>query len=166
MTLLRMLAFKPGTAATTVTATETKTQTKTSEQPVSAAAPVAITAASREWREILPKLELSGMAYALASNCTLEFIDDHKLILVLGAKHEPMLNPKLKERFTDSLSRYFKKPILVEFKTTAAEIATPAKEAESAQQAKLSGAAKSVLTDPKIKQFIDMYDATVDVTLV
>jgi DNA polymerase-3 subunit gamma/tau len=174
MTLLRMLAFKPNATVTETPTNHARIAEKTSAAtaPISAkappveSAPLAATASASEWRDILPKLELAGMAYALASNCTMESMSGDKITLVLGAKHEPMLNPKLKERFADSLSRYFKKTMQVEFKTTAAEIATPATEAASEQKARLSGATKSTMENPKVKQLVDMYDATVEVTLI
>lgn len=177
MTFLRMLAFQPDNASRGAPAPSTERkepkvkiddvapgEPKISEpatQPKKTPSPTAV-----EWRDILPKLELSGMAYALASNCSLEKVQDHQITLLLGSKHEPMLNPKLKERFNDALNRYFNKPMELIFKSTAQDIKTPAKEAENQQQATLNTAKEKAVHNPSIKQLMDLYDATVDVTLV
>ena len=80
-----------------------------------------------EWRQLLPKLELSGMAYALASNCTLEKFSGNKIELALSESHAPMLNTKLKERIAEALSRHLAQPIQLEIHITSADIITPSK---------------------------------------
>ena len=59
------------------------------------------------WRHLLSQLELSGMTYALASNCTLEKIEENKILLALSKNHAPMLNQKLKERIQKTLNHHF-----------------------------------------------------------
>lgn len=119
----------------------------------------------QEWREILPKLELSGMAYALASNCTLGKINADKVELILSASHRPMLNPKLKERIKDALGRYLKKTINLDIHLTTNELATPHKQIENEQKAQLAQATDMMMADPQVKKIIELYDATVEVTL-
>lgn len=149
MTLLRMLAFKPTAKSQPRCAT-------TENQSV----------ANASWRDLLPKLELSGMAYALATNCHLASMTDTKVLLELSANHQPMLNPKLQDRLADALSRYLGKTMQLEIAITNEEIITPAKEDTQEKSAKLANAKEQLLSDPTVKQLIDMYDATLDVSLI
>ncbi len=64
-----------------------------------------------KWQDILPKLELTGMAYALASNCELKEIDENEVKLEISKIHEPMLSPKLADRLGEALCDYFNRPI-------------------------------------------------------
>jgi DNA polymerase III subunit gamma/tau len=198
MTLLRMLAFKPGLSISDSIPTPPASKPKTpaaltsaqekkidpcsfktglathTEQPSQPAPVLELTAeltaestiGPTEWREILPKLELSGMAYALASNCTLEKITGNKVKLTLSANHEPMLNQKLKERITDALVRHLKQPIQLDIAITSVELATPVKQQQHEREQRLAGAKQTILQDPLLKKIIEMYDATVEVSLV
>lgn len=167
MAMLRMLAFKPGSndARTMSAPTPITKAPKTTQKPVGDS-PKKIIEASTTWRDMLPKLELSGMAYALAANCTLESITDEKVSLALAANHQPMLNSKLKERIGEALNRYLSKVVQLDINISAEELATPVKQQQQEDAARLASAKNAVLKDPKIKKFIDIYDATVDVSLL
>lgn len=165
MIMLRMLAFKPAMSV------------HTNEPPAPVAKPVPIVTpivSSQEnseenlaqWRDILPKLELSGMAYALAANCTLEKMDSNKIVLALSVNHQPMLNTKLKERLGEALERYFKHSVEVEIKITSAEILTPLMQEQSEHTSKLTQAKQKILQNPQVKALLEMYDAALDVSFV
>jgi DNA polymerase-3 subunit gamma/tau len=115
---------------------------------------------------MLPKLELSGMAYALASNCVLDKIEGNKVTLSLAANHQPMLNPKLKERLTESLSRVLNQTVQLEINISTAELATPSKQQQHENAQQLDAAKQNIMQDPKVKQLLDMYDATVEVEVL
>lgn len=180
MTLLRMLAFKPGlVVAQTASNTISHVQPAAAQRPVSkqaaapASTPVAatkneqpVTPSSTEWRDILPKLELTGMAYALASNCMLESIKGNKVVLALAASHQPMLNQKLKERLEEALGRHLKQTVDLEVKISATVLVTPHKQHIEEKSQQLSSAKETMLQDPKVKQLLEMYDATVEVSLL
>jgi DNA polymerase-3 subunit gamma/tau len=161
MTMMRMLAFQLKTPVTTTVSAPKKLALATAPAPET---PTAIT--TTEWRDLLPKLELSGMAYALASNCMLDKIDGNKVVLSLSATHQPMLNPKLKERLVESLSRVLKQTIQLEVNITSAELVTPSKQQQQENAQQLNSAKQTMLQDPKVKQLLDMYDATVEVEVI
>lgn len=181
MTMLRMLAFKPSHAVTQAApaaapppptvvpiakapaAQPAAAEKKTAVETASAPEP---TGTTLEWRELLPKLDLTGMAYALAANCTLQSLSGNKMQLALSANHEPMLNPKLKERITEALTRELKQPIQLDITITSAELFTPVKQQQQEHLERLASAKQTMLQDPKVKKLIEMYDATVEVTLV
>lgn len=190
MTLLRMLAFKPSISLDETTAPVTNNKTIVTEKNISNLkkntenaeknAPIAennptkniLTAETAtitnitEWRDMLQKLELSGMAYALASNCTLSKLADNYIELTLSQNHQPMLNPKLKERIAEALSRHLKKTIQLDIQIASGELITPIKQQQHEQTEQLAQAKKTIMQDPQVKQLIDMYDATVDITLL
>lgn len=169
MTMLRLLAFKP-TDLQKNTA-ETKPIISTVEKKIEPeikpeATTIAITNGLPEWRDLLPKLGLSGMAYALAANCTLESINNNKVALALSINHQPMLNPKLKERIAESLGRHLNQSIQLEINVTSAELSTPLKQAQSERDQQLTEAKQTILQNPQVKTLLEMYDATVEVALV
>ncbi|MFZ2314047.1 MAG: DNA polymerase III subunit gamma/tau [Gammaproteobacteria bacterium] len=175
MTMLRMLAFKPGTVVTTTTNSQPAKAAIVTTTPAAVAttavAPKPTIAAtdSLEWCELLPKLGLAGMGYALASNCTLEKITDNRVDLALSSQHQPMLNPKLKDRIAESLSRVLNKAIQLEIKivdTIASELNTPVKQSQVEQNQRLASAKQTMSADPQVKKFIEAFDATMEVSLV
>jgi len=164
MIMLRMLAFKLKTEWQETPAETIATPKIITTKPVE---PTKIDKSDKnEWRDILPKLELSGMAYALASNCVLDKIEGHKVILSLSILHQPMLNPKLKERLTESLSRVLNQPVQLEINITSEVLATPSKQQQQENAHQLDAAKQTILKDPKIQQLLEMYDATVDVEML
>lgn len=169
MTLLRMLAFKPGVAQPQIAPVKTVAPEKiTSTENAPAALSLQTNAAAQptEWRNILPQLGLSGMAYALAANCSLEKMSNNKIELSVSANHAAMLNQKLKERITEALSKHFKQTIQLEINTTSAELITPVKQQQREHEQRLASAKETILQDPQVKNFIAMYDATVEVSLL
>jgi DNA polymerase III subunit gamma/tau len=167
-----MLAFKPASESATAPAAAAKPVTKSqpapAEKPAPAAAekPAAAAPGLAEWDSILPALGLSGMAHAFASNCSLASINGSKVKLLVAASHQPMLNAKLKERITEALSKHLGKDIQLDIETSTAALATPVKQQQQQQAKRLESATQSLMQDPKVRQFIEMYDATVEVSLV
>lgn len=181
MTLLRMLAFKPGNASIAPTATHTTQRTTPSSTPSHEATPVPQAAAAThpasppaaassvpltDWRDILPKLGLTGMAYAFAANCAIEAMQEHRITLAVSTLHQAMLNQKLQERISEALNRYFQRPMQLEIQFTTKALATPLKQQQSEQAQALSAARASILEREDVKNLIDMYDATVKVSLL
>lgn len=173
MTLLRMLAFKPSLGQSKIIERPSNNIEPIKANlitpiPLPANKPLPVTAplsAGKEWIDILPKLELSGMAQALAANCTLTQLTENKVELAVAQSHQPMLNAKLKERIAESLIRYLGKPIQLEINTTTEVLHTPVKQAAQERNQRLEQAKHQVMQDDKIKQLIAMYDATVEVSL-
>ncbi len=181
MIILRMLAFLPSHASTneTIASTQIKknniakipaqaTSNKAAQVANVTAAPIttAATNTKDEWCNILPKLGLSGMAYALAANCTMESVTEKSIELALSTSHQPMLNAKLKERLEEALSRYFNRTMQLTINISAVALATPIKQQQHDANQRLSTAKQAAMQNPAIKQLIDMYDATVDVSLL
>lgn len=175
MAMLRMLAFKPSqSTAEMITAptpiakkSEASPQLEVKAEPEKKPVSTPPNAAHlTDWREILPKLGLSGLAYALASNCMLTKLEENKVELALAVNHQPMLNPKLKERLEEALSRQLGRTIQLDITITTETISTPVKQHQAEQNQRLADAKQTVMQDPKIKKLVEMYDATVEVSLI
>jgi DNA polymerase-3 subunit gamma/tau len=170
MVMLRMLAFNPGIQSQTSTAipsTVNKPQTQSTATPAAQqTAKAVVTTGLADWRDMIPKLGLSGMTHALASNCTLEKIDGNKVTLVIAQNHAAMINTSSKERLTEALSRFMNQTVTVDFNITTSELVTPIKQQQVEHTNQLAIAKSTMLNDPKVKQLLEMYDATLDVSLV
>lgn len=167
MTILRMLAFKPASE------TEKKITHSVPTPPNKPALDTVVpTFAEKKtdghvtWRELLSKLALSGMAQALAVNCTLVKMTGNQVELALSTLHLPMLNEKSKERIQESLSQYLKQPIQLKINVTNEDLVTPSKQDQSEQEEQLKNAVQTIMQDPQVKKIIETYDATVEVSLL
>jgi DNA polymerase-3 subunit gamma/tau len=177
MIMLRMLAFKPATLST-----HAATPAKTAVAPIMAAAmtkaaphnipaSAAITSqatpsVSNNWTEILSQLGLTGMTQALAANCALEAITDHKIELALSKKHQPMLNANSQERIEEALKRYFNKPISLLITISSAELNTSAKQQEEVQKTRHASAVEAITTDNQVQKIMDVFGATLDMNSI
>ncbi len=165
MIMLRMLAFKP--AAETVAMPVTKTKVLSTPPPVPREEKKPETKkVSGTWPDILPQLELSGLAHALASNCTLVTMTTDKISLALSAQHEPLFNKKLTERIEQALSQHFNQPIKLDINITTEVIDTPAKAQQQAADARHANATEAIQGDAHVKKLMDLFGATLDVSSI
>lgn len=164
MIMLRMLAFQPQPAPVRTTH-ETHAVINHEPEPATKEAPQV--EATLNWREVLPKLKLTGLAQVLAANCSFIKFMENRLELALGMDHQPMFNPKLKERLNEALNQYFQRDIQLDIKITReAPLNTPSKQMSEEKAKKLAQAKAQILEDPKVKKMIEIYDATVEVSLL
>lgn len=169
MTLLRMLAFKPAEFSTAIPEKNNK-PLATSNVPTIKAKPIAPptnkpiennTQASTEWQEIIPKLGLSGMPLALASNCSLKSLNDNKATLVLSANHKPMLNQRSAECIEQALTQYLNKPIKIDIRVSDEDLNTPMKQHLQEKENRLIAATEAINQDTNVKKLIDLFDAAI-----
>ncbi|MCW8924196.1 MAG: DNA polymerase III subunit gamma/tau [Gammaproteobacteria bacterium] len=132
MVLLRMLSFRPASTGQvaaratnapaaqapgnkTTQAAPSPTAHKIAEPaaPV-ASAPVPVNRNSRDWREILEGLAVSGMVKQLAANCVLQGIEDNTVTLAVDAGHQQLRNAKSEARLKQALCEYFDKDLRLE----------------------------------------------------
>ena len=149
MVLLRMLSFRPASTGQVVATgsssapaqrpvTNTATQSaapaasqpapasvenKIAEPAVATPAPtaVAVNRDSRDWREILEGLSVSGMVKQLAANCILQNIEDNTVTLAVDPVHQQLRNAKSEARLKQALCEYFDKDLRLELVVNTAE---------------------------------------------
>lgn len=157
MILLRMLAFQPKSLG--IKASSTATPTIKEKEKVIPTPPQSIP--PQDWAKLLGNLGLNGMAYALASNCTLLSMDDSKITLALAVQHEPMLNKKLQDRIEQALIQHLSKTIKLEIIITTQEAETPIKQQREAASAKQLAATEAIHGDSDVQKMLGLFDATV-----
>lgn len=162
MLMLRMLAFKPVTEVQAVTHRQiavVPVGEKIAPKPEAAKASDPV---SLEWRDLLSRLGLTGVAYALALNCKLESITDSKVNLLLAASYKPMLNPKLVERMEQALGKYFDKVLKVNIQVTEEEVHTPARQFAKEDQERRAAALEALQEAPGVQKIKSLFNATLD----
>jgi DNA polymerase-3 subunit gamma/tau len=79
-----------------------------------AAQPAAVNRDSRDWREILQGLPISGMVKQLAANCVLCEVTDKIVQLSVGEGHKQLCNVKSEKRLQQALCEYFDRDLRLE----------------------------------------------------
>ncbi len=82
--------------------------------PRTAGQPSAVNRDSRDWREILEGLPISGMVKQLAANCVLCEVTDKIIQLSVGEGHKQLCNVKSEKRLQQALCEYFDRDLRLE----------------------------------------------------
>jgi DNA polymerase-3 subunit gamma/tau len=155
MTMLRMLAFRPAVI---------ESKQPTSQQPIKKEdKPILQDMTAQNWTEIIAKLELTGMALALATHCALTQLSPNSVELTLAAKHAALLTTKLHERIESALSRYFNTAIKLQIKTATDELNTPAQKQQQEDAMRHADATVAIKNNSHVNTIIDLFNATLDV---
>ena len=141
MTMIRMLAFRPASAA--AVARPSNSPTAAAAAPVRAAEPrlapptlasptairVPQSGGEQEWSAIVSALDLSGGPKQLASNCALLGREGAVVRLALDPRSTMMRTRAFEDRLAQALSRYFGSQVRLEFELREATPETPARAA-------------------------------------
>jgi DNA polymerase-3 subunit gamma/tau len=180
MTLLRMIAFRPGgeaaragTTAPAVAAGAAAGRPRVAA-PTAAAVnvpPAASASASApaptaaqgggEWVQIVSQLELAGAARQLASHCV--FLGRQGAVVRLGLdpRNQPVRTPAQEDKLAQALSRHFGETVRLEFQGAASGAETPAQVQRRASEAELAAARRSFETEPGVQGLRERFGATV-----
>jgi DNA polymerase-3 subunit gamma/tau len=186
MTLLRMLAFRPGSgegaSASGVAAPARSTAAPAGSSTASGAASgagagagagtsagAAAAAAARsgpraaleDWSTTLSQLEVGGAARQLASHCAYRGREGATLRLALDPAQQTLRTPALVEKLSQALSRHLGETVRVEIELAQAAPDTPARAVERDAEAKFDAARRSLDEDPAVRAFRDKFGATV-----
>jgi DNA polymerase-3 subunit gamma/tau len=172
MTLLRMLAFRPGAAGeeTRNSATHAPQAPASAPAPVvgtpaagaPAAAPAATTGEGMAWAEIVPQLELSGAARQLATHCVFLGRNGALIRLGLDPRHQLVRTMATEEKLAQALARHFGSTVRLEFQAGASQGAeTPAQAQRRASEAELASARRAFEEDAGVKGLRERFGATV-----
>ena len=174
MSLLRMLAFRPDTAAAPA-APPRSAAAVPPPPPVGAggAREAATTPVVRlasidadNWAAVVDAAGLSGMVRQLALNCVPASFENDVLALRLEQSAADRLTRPIEEKFTQALSKYFGKSIRITFNAGAASLVTPARQRALADQDKAVKAAAAFEADPAVKGLRERFGADVDAASV
>ena len=174
MTLLRMLAFRPGSgegvpvgtggasAIAAPTAAGAPRARTGSTVPVSASREGGSVprAALEDWAATLSQLELGGAARQLASHCAYRGREGATLRLALDPAQQTLRTPALVEKLSQALSRHLGETVKVDIELAQAVPDTPARALERDAEAKRDAAKQSLDDDPTVRAFRDKFGAT------
>jgi len=196
MTLLRMLAFRPDTAAAhddtngraasapaVVAGGPARSAAGASAAAGTPAAPAPATAAvdvaapqvpsvkltsidASNWPLVVEAANLSGMARQFALNCVPAGFEHDVLTLKLDQATADRRTRPIEDKFVQGLSKYLGRDIRINFETAQSVLATPARQRALAEQDKAVRAAAAFEADPAVKGLRERFGADVDAASV
>jgi len=166
MVLMRMLAFCPAAedAPTAVAPGTSARATGATERPVRKTASTdvrAVAAAEKAWEDIVEALELSGVARALAANCTLDRRTTDVVRLLLDDAHAHLRSASAETRLEQALGRHFAAPVKLEIVVGTPQSQTPARQHEEREQNRLQAAIAAIEGDAEIKKLQETFNARI-----
>jgi len=173
MTLLRMLAFRPGEQLQAAdTATDTRagvsrrgpggvaaagaTSTKGAECDIDAAS----------WPGVVDGAQMSGMVRQFALNCVPASFEQNLLKLTLDGAAADRRTQQIEDRMAQSLSKFMGRDIRLAFETNDAQVMTPARQRLQDEQDKVSRAVTAFDEDPAVRGLRERFGAMIDPTSV
>ena len=191
MTLLRMLAFTPGTApAQALRITPSATPQKAPTVPAPAAAksvaalpesasatppayaaapPVAVvlgvtepvSVATWDWLKIVADLKLGGMAKMLADHCELVSNEGDQVLLRVADEQKHLLDRGYQDKLIATLRERHGGSLQVKFEIGSAAAHTPQQVRTRVRDARQAEAVAAIESDPFIRELVEHFDATV-----
>jgi DNA polymerase-3 subunit gamma/tau len=119
------------------------------------------TGLAAEWLELFPRLGLSGMTGAIASNCTLVAASDDSWTLHLDPAHSALFNASQQRRLADALGQHLGRSLKVEVKIEKPSQETPALAAARRRLARQREAEVAIQADPLVQQMMQQFAAVI-----
>ncbi len=167
MVLLRMLAFRPARAATASTPGGRRAAESVAPAAASAADAPPSRGATPEkegvtaWTELVPLLDLNGLARELAVNCVLTRREGDAFELLLDDAHAQLHSTKLEERIRRALGKHFGGPIRLRIAVGTPPEETPAKTDARRTDERQRKAEEAIRADEVVKAIEETFDADV-----
>ncbi|HUR40115.1 MAG TPA: DNA polymerase III subunit gamma/tau C-terminal domain-containing protein, partial [Verrucomicrobiae bacterium] len=158
MTLLRLLAFRPGEAGSTQPAGAGST---TAARPVAGGARAAPLAGDAGWPARVAALELEGFAKQLARHCGWSGREGNVVRLSLDDKMKHLLVEDRRMGLEQALSRQLGEPIELRIEPAANPGMTPAKADEQKEIDRQRAAESAIEADPMVQALKDKLGAKV-----
>ena len=193
MTLMRMLAFVPveaggKLAAATPASRPSLTATEPKAKPVeqrAANAPQPVQSPAREiekpastaadtqqiereladWRNLVGRIKVGGMARMLGDNCEFRALQGDNLELAVPEAHKHLIEKAYTAKLQNALGEYFSRKLRVRI-AIGGTGKTPAAIANEERQEKLAQAIQSIDADPFVRELVENFDARVKDTSI
>jgi DNA polymerase-3 subunit gamma/tau len=173
MTLMRMLAFlpvEPGKSASAATPGASRPASKPAASAGPATAPGALEATAKgavnaeqelaDWRTLVGRIKVGGMARMLADNCEFRSFEGDRLELAVPEPHKHLLEKVYTDKLQAALADYFGRKLRLRI-STGGTGNTPAEIENQERQTKLAKAIESIDTDPFVRDLVENFDARV-----
>ena len=179
MTLLRMLAFRPGESAQVAPPVAAPRTAASGPAPATPAAPVRRAGAgapasatpatmidAASWPAVVDAAQLSGMVRQFALNCVPVSFEHNLLRLSLDDAASHSRTPQLEDRLLQGMTKFLGLPVRITFESNAANLMTPARQRVQQEQDKAARAVESFEQDPTVRALRERFGASVDSTSV
>ena len=160
MTLVRMLAFRPGGSAAASAGGATRAAPAASAggganivRPASAGPIDPI-----QWARVIGDLDITGAARQFASNCAL--VEHRGNTLRLAVDPKVARTPAQVDRLVQALAKYLGSPVKLEFVDGAPPVETPTQHGERRSAEALENAKRALDDDPTVKEMKARFGAT------
>lgn len=158
MTLLRMLAFRPGGEAGTAVGGE--------RRPAAKAAPPKREVKTADWQDpdwsaLISSIGIRGAGKQLASNCVYVRRQGNVLRLRLDGRSESLLTKSTQAALTKALCMHFGESLRLDISVGETGSATPNQEEARRVDAQYEAARVSIESDPNVKTLKDLFGAEV-----
>jgi DNA polymerase-3 subunit gamma/tau len=182
MTLLRMLSFKPLSQMQSGKMTDAPAASHNiggESQPSEAAfqsqvgaiesadarqsdnAQPPSTACSADWPQLMQALKLKGVAYALASNCSLKSMSADEVALILDARHAQIGTGNAEARLSQALNDHFGTAVRLRIEIAEHIDETPAQLASRNLTERRRAAETAIEADATVQAFKERFDAEI-----
>jgi DNA polymerase-3 subunit gamma/tau len=188
MVMLRMLAFRPDSAAGKAPDQRSRRKSKQAEMPKPAAAmrsgkaekssaspakqataaagpepevPVNDRAGFADWHGFVAGLGLKGMAAQLADNCVFQAWDGKQLSLYVDPVCSGLIGSLAEQRLQEALSASVDRPVKLHLIAQASEMETPAQRLARENDARQAATEADVSGDPVVLALEETFDAKI-----
>ena len=118
-----------------------------------------------DWRNLVGRIKVGGMARMLGDNCEFLSLQGDNLELVVPEAHKHLLEKAYTEKLQFALGEYFGRKLRLHI-STGGSGKTPAEIENQERQAKLAKAIESIDADPFVRELVENFDARVKDTSI
>ncbi len=165
MTLLRMLAFRPGADenAGTDPVPARAPDEKASKTPApDPDAIVSVQPITGDWEALLSSADIHGAARQLAEHCTIKERSGNRITLVLAEDCAHLNTTQVKGRLETALGEHLGQRLKLEIAAGKPSVATPAQIREAGEDQRMRKARAAIEQDPNVKAVQAAFDAVVE----
>jgi DNA polymerase-3 subunit gamma/tau len=188
MTLLRMLAFRPGAVVATGSdavsgqqSTGPKIASSPAPTPIRKSAPirvpqqesagqtqlnsasvVSVQPITGDWETLLGAANISGAARQLAEHCTVKEQSANRIALILDEESAHLNTTQVKGRLEAELREHLGRELRLEIGAGAPPVATPAQIREAGEDQRMRSAREAIEQDPNVKAVQAAFDAVLE----
>jgi len=183
MTLLRMLAFRPGSGGESKASTSAPRPTARSHQAAPAEGtrpsrasrarreparaqldvePERVLAAPEDWGRLLSESEVRGAPRQLAEHCALRHRSGSRLELILAPENAHLNTDQVRGRLQDALSEQLGGRMVVGITVGETPGSTPAQGRAAGEDERMRSAREAIESDPAVKEVQSAFDAVLE----
>ncbi len=186
MTLLRMLAFRPGATAKgggepvsgqrpadlepapaptpkSVSKPAPAPEQKTLRESESATAiSVSAQPITDDWETLLNSANIRGAARQLAEHCTVKDQSGNRIVLILAEENAHLNTVQVKGTLSTALGEHLGRKLRLEIGTGSPPVATPAQLRETGEDQRMGKAREAIEQDPNIQAVQAAFDAVLE----